>query len=201
MPAHASLVLGGREPVQARLVEVEGAAAAVCMVGGVGGGFDSPARGLYERLSRDLPAEGLAALRIRFRHPGDLGSCTDDVVTGVAELGRRGIARVGLVGHSFGGAVVIRAALADQRVAAVCTLSAQSHGTADVADLAPRPLLAVHGTRDPVLPPACSVDIVRRAGSSARLRLVDGAAHTFDAEADEVHHLVRGWLLAQLGAA
>jgi alpha/beta superfamily hydrolase len=198
VPTPASLLLGGPAPVEARLAAVDGAAAAVLMVGGVGGGFDSPARGLYARLSHGLPARGVAALRVRFRQPGDLESCTDDVALGVAELTRRGCARVALLGHSFGGAVVIRAALRQERVVAVCTLSAQSHGTADVADLAPRPLLAVHGTRDPVLPPACSVDIVRRAGSSARLRLVEGAAHTFDPEADEVHDLVRGWLLDQL---
>lgn len=191
----------GREAVEARIAEAADARSAVIMVGGIGGGFDSPARGLYDRLTAELPEEGVTALRVRFRRPGDLAVATVDVLTGVAELARRGVARVALVGHSFGGAVVVRAAVRDERVRAVCTLSAQSYGTEEAADLAPRPLLAVHGTRDPVLPAACSVDIARRTGPTARLELVAGAGHTFDAEADEVHDLVSAWLLAQLGSA
>lgn len=198
---HEPLTLGTSEPVQARLVDAGGVEAGVLMVGGIGGGFDSPASGLYDRLAADLPEVGVTTLRVRFRRPGDLHAATADVLAGLDELGRRGVERVGLVGHSFGGAVVIRAGVRDERVAAVCTLSAQRHGADEVAALAPRRLLAVHGTRDPVLPPSCSADIVRLAGSGARLELVQGAGHTFDAEADAVHDLVRGWLLTELAAS
>jgi len=47
---------------------------------------------------------------------------------------------VALVGHSFGGAVVIRVGVASPAVATVAALSSQSYGTEDVASLAPRPL-------------------------------------------------------------
>ena len=190
--------MGAEGPVQVRLREAPGAKAAVLMVGGIGGGFDTPARGLYDRLAGELAESGVSALRVRFRRPGDLEASTSDVLDGLEELGRRGVEKVALLGHSFGGAVVIRAAVSDQRAAAVCTLSAQGHGTGEVALLAPRPLLAVHGTRDPVLPPSCSADIVRRAGGNATLELVDGAGHTYDAEADMVHDLVFGWVRERL---
>lgn len=195
--AVASLTVDG---VEMGLADAGNATAAVLMVGGIGGGFDSPASGLYDRLFNELPEMGVSALRVRFRRPGDLEAATADVLAGVEELARRGVERVVLVGHSFGGAVVIRAGVADERVAAVCTLSAQSHGSEHVAELAARPLLAIHGSRDPVLAASCSQDIVRRAGDNARLELVDGAGHTFDAEADVVHDLVKSWLVEQLGA-
>lgn len=189
---------GAEGPVHVRLRVSRGAGAAVLMVGGISGGFDSPARGLYDRLFAELPELGITALRVRFRRPGDLAAATLDVLTGVEELSRGGVERVALFGHSFGGAVVIRAGVRDDRVAAVCTLSTQSYGADEVALLAPRPLLAIHGMRDPVLPASCSVDVVRRAGKNARVELVDGAGHTFDAEAEAVHDLVSRWLRENL---
>lgn len=194
------LTVGNDEPIRMRLRHAEDATAAVLMVGGIGGGFDSPAAGLYDRLFAELPEMGVTTSRVQFRRPGDLEAATADVLAGVEELGRRGVERVALVGHSFGGAVVIRAGVRDGRVAAVCTLSAQSYGAEDAAELAPRPLLAIHGSRDPVLPPSCSHDIVARAGTTARVEIMENSGHTFDEEAEAVDHLVRGWLTEQLGA-
>src|SRR5512138_2995126 len=101
---------GEAGPVDARLSANEGDLAGVVLVGGVGGGFDSPSRDLYGRLQRLLPAEGMSVVRVRFRLPGDLDEAALDVRAGVAVLEARGVERIGLVGHSFGGAVVIRAA-------------------------------------------------------------------------------------------
>ena len=50
-----------------------------------------------------------------------------------------------LVGHSFGGAVVITAGAASEVAIAVAALSSQARGIEAVASLAPRPLLVVHG--------------------------------------------------------
>ena len=186
---------GADGQVHVRLREADRSGVAVLMVGGIGGGFDSPAGGLYDRLFADLPAIGMTTMRVRFRRPGDLAAATADVLTGVDELGRRGVGRVALVGHSFGGAVVIRAGVRSDRVTAVCTMSAQGYGTDEAGLLPPRPVLAIHGTEDPVLPASCSMDIVRRAGGTAQLELVAGAGHTFDAEANAVHDMVQSWLL------
>jgi pimeloyl-ACP methyl ester carboxylesterase len=115
-----------------------GSKAAVVFVGGVGGGWDSPAKGLYPRLSQRLVKDhGISPLRIRFRHPTNLEECVIDVLAGIEFLTRtERKASIGLVGHSFGGAVVISsAALSKDIVKTVVTLSTQSYGTGEISKL------------------------------------------------------------------
>jgi pimeloyl-ACP methyl ester carboxylesterase len=187
-----------RGSVAARLYAVPGAQAAVLCVGGVGGGFDSPARNLYVRLGESLPREGIAVLRVRFRNPTDLDEAVHDVRAGLRALAQLGVHRVGLVGHSFGGAVVIQAGVVEPAVAAVVTLATQSHGTEEVGRLAPRPLLLIHGTDDAVLPTACSVATWQRAGEPKSLQVVEGAGHVLDEAAQALRTLVQDWLRAHL---
>ena len=52
-------------------------------VGGVGGGWDSPARDLYPRLAASLAGVGIRSAHVRFRAPGDLSACTADTLAGV----------------------------------------------------------------------------------------------------------------------
>jgi pimeloyl-ACP methyl ester carboxylesterase len=196
---YAELRREGRDaPVALRLYDAPGATAGVVLVGGVGGGFDTPARGLYERLGETLPHDDVMVLRVRYRHPTDLAEAVADVVLGLDVLAERGVERVGLVGHSFGGAVVLQAAAADPRVAAVVTLATQSYGADAVTELAGRPLLLVHGTADAILPPACSVSVHERAGEPKELVLLRGAGHGLDEDADDVFDLVQDWLRTRL---
>jgi pimeloyl-ACP methyl ester carboxylesterase len=188
---------GAAGPIEARWYRADAARAGVVLIGGIGGGFDSPAADLYGRLGRSLPAEGIAVLRVRLRLPGDLEACTADVRAGIAHLVAGGAGACGLVGHSFGGAVVIRAALAEPAVAAVVTLSTQSYGTESVARLR-RPLLLVHGVEDSVLPPQASLHVYRRAGPDAELRPLEGAGHGLDESPDEVREIVQGFLVERL---
>jgi len=92
--------------------EVTDSKSAVIYVGGVGGGWDSPAKELYPRLSQKLAKDdGINSLRIRFRYSTDLEESILDVLAGIEFLTQEeGITSIGLVGHSFGGAVVISAA-------------------------------------------------------------------------------------------
>jgi hypothetical protein len=171
----------------------------VAFVGGVGGGFDSPARDLYGRLSEALPLEGIAALRLRFREPTQLEESTADLSAGIAELSRRRKTRIGLVGHSFGGAVVIRAAANARGVRAVVTLATQSYGAGPAAELGPRcALLLIHGRCDTVLPAEVSRMVFDLAAEPKRLVLLAGAGHGLDEAAPEVERLVRDWLTAHL---
>lgn len=179
------------------MFEASGARAAALLVGGVGGGFDSPANNLYDRLGGELPFEGIAVLRVRYRNPTDLAGAVEDVQTGVAFLRAQGVERVGLVGHSFGGAVVVRAALAEPAVSTVVTLSTQLYGTGRAGALK-RPALLVHGTDDEILPPGCSVRLHELMGPDAQLRLFEGARHTLDGVADDVFALVHQWLKEHL---
>lgn len=62
-----------------------------------------------------------------------------------------------MIGHSFGGAVIVRAAMRTPQARMLVALAPQAAGTEGVAVLGPRTaLLCVHGTRDEILPAECS---------------------------------------------
>jgi alpha-beta hydrolase superfamily lysophospholipase len=167
--------------IDCRLHAAPAGGAAVLWVFGSGGGLGGPAGGLYTRLGRRLRPRGVASLEVAYRHPGRLDACVRDVLLGLEWLAGEGRRRVVLVGHSFGGAVVIgAAAAAGDAVVAVAALSSQARGTEAVAALAPRPLLVVHGAADEVLPDACGRDIHRRAREPKRLILYPGCRHGLD---------------------
>ncbi len=89
------------------------ASVAVVYVTGVGGSWGTPAIRLYPRLCGSLVRIGIDGLRVRYRHPTDLLESVFDMLAGVAFLQEEHRTKaVGLVGHSFGGAVVIQAAVA-----------------------------------------------------------------------------------------
>jgi dienelactone hydrolase len=94
--------------VRGILHPVEAARGAIVMVGGAGGGVNGPA-GIYEELATRLQREGIAALRLDYRHPNDLDECVRDVLAAIDFLHHEGVDRVVLLGWSFGGAVVITA--------------------------------------------------------------------------------------------
>ena len=173
---------------------------AVLWVFGAGGGLGGPAGGLYTRLARQLVCDGVASLELDYRRPGDLPGCVLDVFLGVDYLGTLGRPRVVLVGHSFGGAVVITAGATSEAVVAVAALSSQTHGT-DLADqISPRPLLLMHGTADEVLPDTCSRAIYRRAREPKRLALYPGCRHGLDQCREELDRDLLGWLREVVGA-
>lgn len=187
-----------RGPLEARYYPVPDGELAVLWVGGVGGGFDTPARGLYPRLAADLTADGIASLRLRFRDPRDLKQAVYDVLCGLSFLGRQGIHHVALVGHSFGGAVVIQAAASNRgAVCTVVTLATQGYGTDPVTDLT-CPILLVHGEADEILSPSCSIHVHRKARAPKKLVLVPGTGHAMEETSEAVCREVRDWLTANL---
>ncbi len=168
--------------------------AAVLWVFGAGGGLGGPAGGLYTRLGQQLRPRGVASLEVAYRHPGRLGECVQDVLLGLAWLAGEGRRRVALVGHSFGGAVVITAGAASEAVIAVAALSSQARGTEAAAALSPRPLMVMHGTDDEILPDACSRDIYERARQPKELILYPGCRHGLDQCREELDRDLAGWL-------
>ena len=167
---------------------------AVLWVFGAGSGFNGPAGGMYDRLGARLAPAGLASLQVAYRRPADLVECVLDVLVAVGYLAGRGRTRVVLVGHSFGGAVVITAGAASEAVIAVAALSSQAAGTSAVARLAPRPLFVAHGTADEVLPDQCSRDIYARAHEPKRLVLYRGCRHGLDGCRDALDADLTAWL-------
>ena len=98
-----------------------------------------------------------------------------------------------LVGHSFGGAVVIKAGELSQAVTGVAALSSQLYGTRNVDRLA-KQLLLVHGMRDGILDHAASEDIHGRAVEPKRLVLYAEADHSLIQCASQLEDLLAEWL-------
>jgi pimeloyl-ACP methyl ester carboxylesterase len=127
--------------------------------------------------------------------PGRLDDCVADVRAGVGHLAANGAQEVLLVGHSFGGAVVIQAAIAcGAPVVGVAALSSQSFGTFGVEQLSPRPLLLIHGETDEILPPRCSHDIFHRANDPKELILYPGCMHGLDQCAAALDRDLTAWI-------
>ena len=106
--------------------------------------------------------------------------CVLDLVAGIAFLKDAEYDPVVVVGHSFGGAVVIAAAVASDHVKGVVSLSPQTFGTTMVRQLSPIPLLLVHGKADTRLPFSCAVQIYRMAKEPRELVLYEGAEHRLE---------------------
>ncbi|GGE94069.1 alpha/beta hydrolase [Hymenobacter cavernae] len=183
----------------ARLHPAPIGAPAVVWVGGAGGGLDGPAWGMYPRLAGQLAHLGIASLRLHYRQPNYLEDCVADTLLAVQHLvQQRGYGAIALVGHSFGGAVVISAGALSEQVKAVVAMSSQTYGTDLAPQVSPRPLLLVHGTADEVLPAACSENIYARAGQPKELLLYPGCRHGLDECRDQVDADVVRWLRRQL---
>jgi alpha-beta hydrolase superfamily lysophospholipase len=178
------------------------ASMAVVYVTGVGGDWGTPAAGLYPRLCISLARMGIDGLRVRYRHPTDLSESVFDTLAGIAFLKeKRRKKAIGLVGHSFGGAVIIQAAVAaPDIVSTIVTLATQSYGAAEgISKLKTRTSsLLIHGTHDKVLPVYCSQQVYQQAAEPKKIILYKGASHGLEEVSEEVYELVYGWLANNL---
>lgn len=187
-----------RGVIQCHLHPCEGQSGCAIFVSGAAGGVDGPANGVFTRLSRDLVAGGVTSLRVRYREPGDFEECVLDVLAACSFLKGIGAERAVLVGHSFGGAVAIKAGELGSLVSAVAGMSSQRHGTQTVESLG-KPLLLMHGDRDEVLDRAASDDIYSRAVEPRRLEILDGTGHVLTESADRVYDLLRDFITEHAG--
>src|SRR5438270_13190766 len=145
--------------------------------------------------------EGFTSLRLHYRHPGVYVASVLDVRAGLAFLKGRGCSRVVLMGHSFGGAVVIAAGTLTDQVVAVVALSPQTYGAQGAVYVAPRPLLLVHGLADTRLPPSCARQIYQWAEEPKELVFYPGAGHGLRECKGELHALLYRWIPEKLGDA
>jgi hypothetical protein len=173
------------------------------MVGGTDGGFDGPADRIHPALAQELSREGIGSLRLGFRilrAPGPVEEGVYDVLAGVDFLRREGAEGVALIGHSYGGAVVIEAATRSPAVSAVVALSTQTAGAQNAPLVAPRPLLLVHGADDRRLPPRCSRQVHAWAHEPKELVILEGAKHSMRQRRDDLLRLLVAWLSSHLAA-
>ncbi|HEY8562500.1 MAG TPA: alpha/beta hydrolase [Pyrinomonadaceae bacterium] len=180
--------------IRCRLHAARSGEAAILWVFGSGGGLGGPAGGVYERLANEFISFTVSSLQLDYRRPGHLKSCVEDVLIGVDYLASLGKKKIALVGHSFGGAVVISAGILSPTVAAVAALSSQTSGAENAAALAPKPLLLIHGADDEILPASCSQHIYKQAREPKELILYEGCRHGLDRCRDELDRDLTNWL-------
>jgi dienelactone hydrolase len=148
----------------------------------------------------DSLKKGISALRVRYRYRTDLYQSVLDVSKSEHKvLGAARVKSVGLVGHSFGGAIVVQAATVSDAVSTIVTLSTQSYGTKDVS----RPkqyclILLKHGSNDEVLPPYCLSYTYNLANDPKELIFYKGAKHGLDEVAEQVHQVIYDWPVKHL---
>ena len=98
------------------------------------------------------------------------------------------------VGHSFGGAVAINAAVTlASHAAGVVTLATQSAGCEQADLLGDTPLLFVHGDQDEILPPSSS-QMVRMIAGTGELVLLSGTGHLFTHYEHELRERLVRWI-------
>ncbi len=166
----------------------------VIWVCGARGGFGGPASGLYAELSQEFSEQGITSMRMDYRHPNVIQECALDLLAGINFLRAMEYGPVVVVGHSFGGAVVIAAAAFSDHVAGVVSLSPQTYGAQGAGLLSPVPLLVAHGKADTRLPFSCAVAIHDWAKEPRELALFEGAEHRLDECRDELMDMLREWI-------
>ncbi len=172
----------------------------VVMAGGGMGGLLGPAGGLYHDLGVTFAAAGIGTMRVGYRKPNDLVRCVHDVAAAADLASRAGASRFVTVGHSFGGAVAIQAAMVlGQHCRGVVTLATQSAGCEDAGQLRDDvPVLLLHGDRDEILPPDASY-MVRMLIGHGEVELLTGTGHLLSEVGDRLRSRLGDWIPTQLG--
>ena len=167
---------------------------AVIWVCGASGGFGGPGPGTYARMSEKFVGEGITSLRLDYRQPNDVFECAMDLLAGVAYLKSADHKPVVVVGHSFGGAVVIAAGANSAHIKGVVALSPQTYGAGMAGQVAPRRLLVVHGKADTRLAFSCGQQIYDMAREPKELVLYEGAEHRLEECRDDLEELLGKWI-------
>jgi hypothetical protein len=174
--------------------------AAVVLGGGAMGGLLGPADGFYHWLGDELAASGsgIGVMRVGWRRPNDLDLCTLDLLAAADLAGRAGATRFVTGGHSFGGAVAVRGAIAmGEWARGVVTFATQSAGCEEAGGLL-APLRAYHGDRDELLPAMASEVVCHLAGGEAEVIVCAGAGHLLTEAGDRLRAEVPDWIRARL---
>ena len=144
------------------------------------------------------PDSGIGVLRVGWRRPNDLDLCTLDLLAAADLAARTGAQRFVTGGHSFGGAIAIRAGMAmGDWTRGVVTFATQSAGCEEAQGLT-APLLAYHGDRDEILPPVCSEVVGQLVGGPADIRVCGGAGHLLTEAGERLRAEVPGWIRERL---
>jgi pimeloyl-ACP methyl ester carboxylesterase len=189
-----------RGTITTHLRPCEGRTGCVIFLGGAGGGARGPANAIYETIGEELVQAGVTSLRVEYRKPGEFEESVADALAGASFLKGIGATEAVVVGHSFGGAVAIKAGELAPLIKGVVAISSQRFGTQQVDQL-DKPLLLIHGSNDEILDQAASKDIFERANEPKRLEILEGAGHGLAEAVDEVHDLLHDFITMSVGAS
>jgi hypothetical protein len=176
------------------------AEAAVVLGGGAMGGLLGPADGFYHWLGEELgaPGTGIGVLRVGWRRPNDLDLCTLDLLAAADLAARAGAGRFVTGGHSFGGAIAVRAGIAmGEWTRGVVTFATQSAGCEEAGGLV-APVRAYHGDRDELLPVMASEALCHLAGGAAEVVVCEGAGHLLTEAGERLREEVPQWVRERL---
>lgn len=176
--------------------------AALVAGGGAMGGLLGPANGLYQWLGDTLGALGVATLRLSYRRPNDLERCVEDMGAASEMAVAEGARTLVMMGHSFGGAVAVNAAvhLGGDLAPGVVTFATQSAGCEIAGALGERDFLLVHGGRDELLP-VWSSEVVKEIAGTGELLVYPTAGHLLLECAAELRALLPARIMSMLGRA
>ena len=163
--------------------------------GGAMGGVLGPADALYQDLGVSLGESGVGMIRIGYRAPNDTAKCVHDLIAAADLATRSGAQRFITMGHSFGGAPALQAAvILEAHCAGVITLATQSAGCEPAEDLAARvPIILFHGDKDEILPLQAS-ELVRMVVGGGELVPLPGVGHLLAEAGDELRDRLGNWI-------
>jgi pimeloyl-ACP methyl ester carboxylesterase len=159
------------------------------------GGVLGPADALYQDLGVRLAESGVGTIRVGYRAPNDIEKCVHDLVAAADLATRSGAQRFITMGHSFGGAPALQAAvILQEHCAGVITLATQSAGCEPAEDLATRvPVILFHGDKDEILPLQAS-ELVHMVVGGGELVPLAGVGHLLAEARDELRGRLSDWI-------
>lgn len=196
-----NVLLTDRGDINVRHYRAEPSSGIAIFVGGVGGDWDSPAKGLYPRLCLSLKEAGTSSLRVQYRFPTILEEAIYDVVAAIEFAVKKNAPKIALTGHSLGGAAVLQAGAITGRVNTVVTLATQCFGADAVAQLPEGcSVLLMHGEKDNILPFQCSKQTYEVARNPKELILYVDDGHNLDESYEQVYDDIYDWLIAEFSS-
>jgi fermentation-respiration switch protein FrsA (DUF1100 family) len=168
--------------------------AGVVMGGGAMGGLLGGG-GLYHHLGRQLAELSIPSVSVGWRQPNNLDVCTNDMLAAMQLMAAEGATRFVTIGHSFGGAIAIRAAASvpQSLVPGIVTLATQSGGCEPAESLRDRELLLFHGDNDQILPHMTS-EMVQMIAGTGELVILPGADHLLATELETISDRLIQWI-------
>lgn len=167
---------------------------AVVWASGARGGFDGPSHAVYADLAEYFAESNIASFRVNYRHPANLDESTLDVLVSVWHMANLGFSKIALVGHSFGGGVVLSASRYTTHARAIAVLASQTDGAEETVLLNGRPILIVHGEADAVLPVANAHTIYEWSSNPKELVTLPLGGHGLRECSNELRELLKDWV-------